>query len=99
MRSPTSKPECDSMTAAPAGRDACSVLAAAAIVLFVVDGLEESFDASLGLFSVGLTVARTTMNLLRTSNQKGAPSEIPKIVSNQPARAIIPATTFSPVLH
>jgi hypothetical protein len=43
-----------------------------------------SFDASGGLFSSGLTVERTTMNLFKMSNQKGAPSEIPNAVTTQP---------------
>lgn len=50
-----------------------------------------SFDASLWLFSLGLMVDRTTMNLFRTSNQKGAPSMMAKAVTNQPMTALISA--------
>ena len=46
----------------------------------------QSFDFSSGLFSFGFTVERTTMNLLSMSNQKGAPREIARAVSNQPRK-------------
>src|SRR5215213_1128094 len=43
-----------------------------------------SSDDSSGLFSCGLTVERTTITLLRRSNQKGAPIEIAAAVKSQP---------------
>lgn len=45
---------------------------------------------SLGLFSLGLTVERVTINLLRRSNQKGAPSEIANAVSIHPSSLVPP---------
>ena len=44
-----------------------------------------SFDFSDWLFSCGLTVPRTTMNLFNVSNQNGAPSESAIAVINHPA--------------
>src|SRR5207302_11358981 len=52
----------------------------------------QSFDFSSGLFSFGLTVERTTMNLFSMSNQKGAPREIARAVSNQPRKLILNCT-------
>src|SRR5215469_10035983 len=43
-----------------------------------------SFEASSPLFSRGLIVERTTMNLFNRSNQKGAPSESAIAVKNHP---------------
>lgn len=45
-----------------------------------------SFDFSSPLFSLGLTVERTTMNLFSTSNQNGAPSMMARMVTSQPAK-------------
>src|SRR5437879_13397507 len=47
-------------------------------------GRDQSFDGSSGLFSFGLTVERTTMNLFSMSNQNGAPSESARAVTSQP---------------
>ena len=44
----------------------------------------QDFGFSSGLFSFGLTVERTTMNLFNMSNQKGAPSETASAVISHP---------------
>ena len=51
-------------------------------------GSWRSSEDSSGLFSWGFTVDRTTINLLSTSNQKGAPSITANAVTRQPHRTI-----------
>src|SRR5947207_14639175 len=50
-----------------------------------------SFGASVPLFSLGLTVERTTMNLFSTSNQNGAPRQTANAVSSHPKIVSPPA--------
>src|ERR1051325_6744480 len=50
-----------------------------------------SFGASVPLFSLGFTVERTTMNLLSTSNQNGAPRQTANAGSSQPKMVRPPA--------
>src|ERR1700730_3784249 len=47
-------------------------------------------DFSSGLFSCGLIVERTTINLFSMSNQNGAPKETAQAVMNHPSKAVTP---------
>src|SRR5437764_1258575 len=66
---------------------------------FAQDWTVGSFGASVPLFSFGLTVERTTMNLFSTSNQNGAPRQTANAVRSQPKMVRPPAPLMLRTQH